>query len=54
MKKLLILGLTAMMAFSTGCNRDDHDIQREEEYGEDDLRPGSLPTNIDDGTVSEE
>lgn len=53
MKKLLILGMLAMMV-SVGCNRDDHDIQREQEYGEDDIRPSSTPSNLDGQPVSEQ
>ena len=54
MKKLLVLSMLAMMAVSVGCNRDDHDIQREQEYGEDDIRPNSTPSNLDNQPVSEE
>ena len=60
MKKLFILSMLGLMAFSVACNRDmepardGQDIQREEEYNQDDVNSVDVPSNIDNGTVSEE
>lgn len=61
MKKLFVLSMLSLMAFSVACNRDmepsrdTQDIQREESYEQDDINSDTTPSNIDnDVPVSEE